>query len=165
VPPPGGRPAGEGGRPRVLKLTKKTDYALMALHHIGYMTDQPLVNAKEIAETYHIPVEMMAKILQVLSRDGLIASVNGPKGGYALSRPPEEISVADVITAIEGQIGVADCMLEMHAPCMQADTCTIRTPVEHIQERIVALLAGLSVAELHQMTDGGARMAPLAITS
>jgi DNA-binding IscR family transcriptional regulator len=69
-----------------------------------------------------------------------------------------------VVTAIEGQIGVADCLLEMHAPCMQADTCTIRTPVEHIQERIVALLAGLSVAELHQMTDGAARAIPLAIT-
>jgi Rrf2 family protein len=149
----------------VLKLTKKTDYALMALHHMGYLSEQPLVNAKEIAETYHIPVEMMAKILQVLSRDGLIASVNGPKGGYALSRAPEDISVADVVTSIEGQIGVADCMLEMHAPCMQADTCTIRTPVEHIQERIVALLAGLSVADVHQMTDGAAKASPLAITS
>ena len=148
----------------MLKLTKKTDYALMALHHMGYVSDQPLVNAKEIAETYRIPVEMMAKILQVLSRDGIIDSVNGPKGGYALSRAPERITVAEVVTAIEGQIGVADCLLEMHAPCLQANTCTIRTPVEHIQERIVALLAGLSVAELHRMTEPAAREAPLAIT-
>jgi Rrf2 family cysteine metabolism transcriptional repressor len=134
----------------VLKLTKKTDYALMALNHMGYMTDQALVNAKEVAETYHIPVEMMAKILQTLSRDGIILSVNGPKGGYALSRRPEEISVAEVIAAIEGPIGIADCMVALNAPCMQADTCTIRTPVEHIQERIVALLAGMSVAALHE---------------
>jgi Rrf2 family protein len=133
----------------VLKLTKKTDYALMALHHMGYVTDQALVNAKEIAETYHIPVEMMAKILQTLSREEVIVSVNGPKGGYALSRSPEEISVAEVITAIEGPIGIADCLLEPEAVCMQADTCTIRTPVEHIQERIVALLSGMSVAQLH----------------
>jgi Rrf2 family cysteine metabolism transcriptional repressor len=143
----------------VLKLTKKTDYALMALHHMGYVAEQPLVNAKEIAETYHIPVEMMAKILQTLSRDGILESVNGPKGGYALSRSPEEITVAQVITAIDGPIGIADCMLDVNAPCMQADTCTIRTPVEHIQERIVALLAGMSVAELHSRST-----LPLAIT-
>ena len=143
----------------VLKLTKKTDYALMALHHMGYMASQPLANAKEIAETYHIPVEMMAKILQTLSRDGIIVSVNGPKGGYALSRPPEAITVAEVIAAIEGPIGIADCMLDLSEPCMQAETCTIRTPVEHIQERIVALLAGMSVAELHNRS-----VAPLAIS-
>jgi len=135
----------------VLKLTKKTDYALMALLHMGFMTRQPLVNAKEIAETYHIPVEMMAKILQTLSRGGVIISENGPKGGYALSRAPERISVAEVITAIEGPIGITDCMTSATATCMQADTCTIRTPVEHIQQRISTLLEGMSVAEFHHM--------------
>ena len=135
----------------MLKLTKKTDYALMALHHMGFLTERKLVNAKEIAETYHIPVEMMAKILQTLCRDGLITSENGPKGGYALSRGPEAISVAEVIAAVEGPIGITDCIQEPNAPCMQADTCTIRTPVEHIQQRIYGLLDGMSVAEVHQM--------------
>ena len=136
----------------MLKLTKKTDYALMAIHHMGFLAQTPLVNAKEIAETYQIPVEMMAKILQTLSRVGLILSENGPKGGYALARPAERISVAEVITAIEGPIGITDCMLAPQAPCMQADTCTIRTPVEHIQQRINHLLEGMSVAEVHEMS-------------
>ena len=136
----------------MLKLTKKTDYALMALLHMGFMTETRLVNAKEIAETYQIPVEMMAKILQTLSRGGVIVSENGPKGGYALSRPAEQISVAEVIGAIEGPIGITDCMLSPTPTCMQADTCTIRTPVEHIQQRISALLEGMSVAEFHHMT-------------
>jgi len=136
----------------VLKLTKKIDYALMALHHIGFLAEGRLVNAKEIAEIYQIPVEMMAKILQTLSRCGLIVSENGPKGGYALSRPPEDISIAEVIEVIEGPIGIADCVHDTVIPCMQADTCTIRTPVAHIQQRISALLAGMSVAEVHAMS-------------
>jgi Rrf2 family protein len=136
----------------VLKLTKKTDYALMALLHMGFMTERPLVNAKEIAETYQIPVEMMAKILQTLSRGGVIISENGPKGGYALSRAPERISVGEVIATIEGPIGITDCMLSATATCMQAETCTIRTPVEHIQQRISQLLDDMSVAEFHHMT-------------
>jgi len=136
----------------LLKLTKKTDYALMAIHHMGFLTTGPLVNAKEIAEIYHIPVEMLAKILQTLSRHNLVVSENGPKGGYALARLPEDISVAEVITAIEGPIGIADCMAQATAACMQADTCTIRTPVEHIQQRISALLEAMSVEEVHHMT-------------
>ncbi|MFQ5509230.1 MAG: RrF2 family transcriptional regulator [Leptospirillia bacterium] len=137
----------------MLKLTKKTDYALMAMNHMAFLPGGSLVNAKEVAETYHIPVEMMAKILQTLSRDGLIVSENGPKGGYALSRLPEDISVAEVISAIEGPIGIADCMQAPGAVCMQADTCTIRSPVEHIQQRILALLEGMSVAEVHHMAE------------
>ncbi|MBI5136817.1 MAG: Rrf2 family transcriptional regulator [Nitrospirae bacterium] len=136
----------------MLKLTKKTDYALMALLHMGFVTDQPLVNAKEIAETYQIPVEMMAKILQTLSRGGVIVSENGPKGGYALSRPAERITVAEVIEVIEGPLGITDCMAGPAAACMQADRCTIRTPVEHIQQRISSLLEHMSVAEFHHMT-------------
>lgn len=136
----------------VLKLTKKTDYALMALHHMGFLADERLVNAKEIAEIYQIPVEMMAKILQTLSREGLIVSENGPKGGYALSRLPKDISVAEVIEVIEGPIGIADCVQDAVTPCLQADTCTIRTPVAHIQARISALLTGMSVAEVHAMS-------------
>jgi len=149
----------------MLKLTKKTDYALMALLHMGFVTDQPLVNAKEIAETYHIPVEMMAKILQSLSRGGITVSDNGPKGGYALSRSAERISVAEVIGVIEGPIKITDCMLSPSPVCMQADTCTIRTPVEHIQQRISTLLEGMSVAECHHMTLSHMTLSPAASTA
>ncbi len=136
----------------MLKLTKKVDYALLALHHMGYLSVGPLANAKEIAETYQIPVEMLAKILQTLSRADIIASENGPKGGYALSRLPEHISVAEIIQAVEGPIGIADCVTDGGSPCMQEDTCTIRTPIEQIQQRIRALLSDMSVADMHHQT-------------
>ena len=73
----------------MLKISKKADYALMALQHIasvqfGDVTPGRVVNTKEIAEEYNIPLELLAKVLQTLSKNGLIESHNGPKGGYLL---------------------------------------------------------------------------------
>lgn len=78
----------------MLKLSKKADYGLMALQHIasnqyGDVARARVVNTKEIAEEYHIPVELLAKVLQTLSKSGLIESHNGPKGGYLLGKSRE----------------------------------------------------------------------------
>ena len=75
----------------MLKLSKKADYGLMALQHIaanqyGDVARARVVNTKEIAEEYHIPVELLAKVLQTFAKRGLIESHNGPKGGYLLGR-------------------------------------------------------------------------------
>ena len=101
----------------MLKLSKKADYGLMALQHIasvqfGDVTRARMVNTKEIAEEYNIPVELLAKVLQTLSKNGLIESHNGPKGGYLLAKSPREVTIAQVLESLEGPLGIMDCSHE-----------------------------------------------------
>ena len=93
----------------MLRLSKKADYALIAMKHLALRPDQAASSAREIAEAYDIPVELMAKVLQRLAREGLLASHQGTRGGYQLSRPPSRISVADVIQAVDGPLTVTAC--------------------------------------------------------
>src|SRR5207244_5221068 len=82
-----------------------------------------VVNTKEIAEEYNIPVELLAKVLQKLGKKGLIVSQNGPKGGYVLAKSSTDISVLSVIQAIEGHIGITECYHNEDSSCMQMPRC------------------------------------------
>src|SRR6202163_3665154 len=94
------------------RLSKKADYALMAMKHLALRGDRGSSSAREIAEQYDIPIELMAKVLQRLVRTGLLASTQGTRGGYTLGRSPAEISVVDVIEAIDGPFTVTACSTE-----------------------------------------------------
>jgi Rrf2 family protein len=138
----------------MLRLSKKADYGLMALQYIasvqyGDLQHARVVNTKEIAEEYHIPVELLAKVLQTLAKQGFIESQNGPKGGYLLARNAHEITIAQVLTAIEGPLGIADCYHEADAPsCCCFENCNIRTPLRKVQDSIYQLLSSMTVADM-----------------
>src|SRR4026209_2352322 len=93
----------------MLRLSKKADYALMAMKHLAIKTDVASTSAREIAEQYDIPIELMAKVLQRLARSGLLTSHQGTRGGYTLSKTTSSISVADIIQAIDGPLTVTAC--------------------------------------------------------
>src|SRR2546430_10545480 len=94
----------------MLRFTKRADYGWMAMNYIAVGDDVGAVSAKRIAEEFGIPPELLAKILQRLAKRRLIASHNGPKGGYVLSRHPSEITVGEVIRALEGPINIVSCL-------------------------------------------------------
>ena len=77
-------------------------------------------------------------------------SLNGPKGGYVLARDPATISVAEVVMAIEGPIGIVECYQSRDTQCHQLDKCSIRDPVQKIQRRIIKLLDTMTLAEMNQ---------------
>src|SRR6187399_494802 len=131
----------------MLRLSKKADYALMAMKHLAGKTTVPSTSAREIAEQYDIPIELMAKVLQRLVRSGLLVSTQGTRGGYTLRRPSASISVADVIQAIDGPFSVTACSTG-NSGCDQYSKCSVRDPLWQIRERIAAALATVSVAEL-----------------
>ena len=131
----------------MLRLSKKADYALMAMKHLAQKTGGPSTSAREIAEQYDIPIELMAKVLQRLVRTRLLVSTQGTRGGYALSRPSSSISVADVIQAIDGPFTVTACSTE-NSDCDQYSKCSIRDPLWQIKERIVAALGTVTIAEM-----------------
>ena len=131
----------------MLRFTKRADYGLMAIHYIATQEDHGAVSAKRIAEEFHIPAELLAKILQRLAKKRLITSQNGPKGGYVLARRPTEISVGDVVRALEGPINIVSC-LEASSECPQMARCSLRRPVQKIQAAISQVLDTMSLAEL-----------------
>jgi Rrf2 family protein len=134
----------------MLRLSKKADYALIAMKHLALRGDrgtQGSSSAREIAELYDIPVELMAKVLQRLVRRGLLASQQGTRGGYQLSRRPAQISVADVIQAIEGPVTVTACSTD-DGQCEQFSKCNVRDPLWRVRERILTALGECTIAEL-----------------
>jgi Rrf2 family protein len=131
----------------MLRLSKKADYALLAMRHLAAHAERGAVSARELAEAYDLPPELLAKVLQKLVRGGLLTSVHGIRGGYALGRPPASISVADVIQAIDGPLTVTACS-ETNHNCDQFLKCNIRDPLWHIKDRIVSALAATSIAGL-----------------
>jgi Rrf2 family iron-sulfur cluster assembly transcriptional regulator len=87
-----------------LRVTTRTRYAIRALYHLAFHRSGQATQAKEIADAQKIPLRFLEQILQDLRRAGLIEARRGPRGGYALARPPAEISMADVLRAVRGPL-------------------------------------------------------------
>jgi Rrf2 family protein len=132
----------------MLRLSKKADYALIAMKHLALRGERGSSSAREIAEMYAIPIELMAKVLQRLVRRGLLASQQGTRGGYQLARTPTTISVADVIQAIDGPVTVTACSTDEGGQCEQFSKCNVRDPLWRVRERILTALGECTIAEL-----------------
>ncbi len=140
----------------MLRLSKKADYALMAMKHLATRQDAASCSAREIAESYEIPLELLAKVLQRLVKARLLVSVQGTRGGYRLGRPAPTIPVADVIQAVDGPVTMTACSPNDHR-CEQYSKCSIRDPLWRIRGRIMDALTTVTVADL---TADGETIAP-----
>ena len=130
----------------MLRFTKRADYGLMAIHYIAIHDDRGAVGVKRIAEEFAIPQQLLAKILQRLAKQRLIVSQNGPKGGYVLTRRASEISIGEVIRALEGPISIVSCLED--SDCPQMERCSLRRPITKPQAAITQMLDSMSLAEL-----------------
>ncbi|MCA8981612.1 MAG: Rrf2 family transcriptional regulator [Planctomycetes bacterium] len=123
----------------MLQLTKRTEYGLIALVH---MVDRrgDFVSAREISETYQVPRRLLAEVLKDLAKHALVDSQRGATGGYCLVRPAEEITVGEVVAALEGAPKLAGCeTLEASragGECDLEPSCPIRSPLQRIREGI-----------------------------
>ena len=131
----------------MLRLSKKADYALIALKDLASGETGASSSAREIAERYNVPVELMAKVLQRLAKLGLVASHQGTRGGYQLARPATQISVADVVQAIDGPVFITACS-DVDETCDQYAKCNVRDPLWRLKDRIVQALVAFTIHEL-----------------
>ncbi len=141
----------------MLRLTKKADYGLMALKYLAEQVGcgaQSAHSAKDIADAYHIPSQLLAKILQTLTRAGILISSAGTNGGYALARPGGEISAFEVIRAIDGPLFITSC-ITIHGACDLAGHCTIKEPLRKVNDSIKDLLSGIRIGDLVETADVG----------
>jgi len=131
----------------MLRLGKKADYGLIALRHLAAKRPTSACSAKEIALTYGMPAELVAKVLQRLAKIGLLASQHGTNGGYALAKNPAEINAFEVIRALEGPLFITSCVTD-RSECHQMTKCTVREPLRKVNEAIATALRQVTVASL-----------------
>jgi len=131
----------------MLKLTKKADYALIAMKHLTVVRPRS-ASAKEIADRYGVPVPVLSKVLQKLARGGFLTSEHGTNGGYRLAGDPDGISVLKVIRAIDGPVVLTSCFTESGDDCEHQERCNIRDPLRRVHDGILAVLANMSMTEL-----------------
>src|SRR5271169_4380952 len=129
----------------MLKLTKKADYALMAMKHLADHAHEGTrsASAKDVADSFGIPQEALAKILQRLVKAGLLHSQHGTNGGYTLARDPGKISAFEVIRAIDGPLFITSCVT-VRGECDQSERCNIREPLRRVSDGIEELLRGIT---------------------
>ncbi len=133
----------------MLQLSKKVEYGLIALRHMAIKPVGQVFTAKELAGEYGIPYDLLAKVLQKLTKSGIIRSHQGVKGGYALAKKPKELSVSFVIRIIEEERPmVAVCYSDGADSCYLFDNCTIRKPLGKLQRNLNVLFDTMTVQEI-----------------
>ena len=130
----------------MLKLTKKADYGLIALRHLASVPGAT-ASTRDIADAYHLPITLLAKVLQQLARAGIVQSVAGTNGGYKLIRHPGAVSALEVVRAIDGPVILTHCFTE-HGTCDQSDLCTVREPLRKVHEAILGVLDRFTITDL-----------------
>jgi FeS assembly SUF system regulator len=130
----------------VIRITKQTDYGIVLLTHLA-ATPERQVNAPELAAETRLPLPMVSKILKLLVREGVLLSHRGVKGGYGLARTPEEISMAEVISALEGPIAITEC-IDDHSGCSHEPFCAVRGRWHRINAALREALQGITLEEM-----------------
>ena len=136
----------------MLRIGKLTDYATTVM---ALMAERPadLHSASELAARARLEATTVAKLLKRLAAGGLVESRRGASGGYRLARPANEISVADIVAAMEGPIGVTECSLH-DGLCDLESHCGTRGNWQRISAAVEQALRGIRLSE---MTDPAAR--------
>lgn len=130
-------------------LSRKADYALLILSHLHQK--QAGGTARAIAERFGLSRPFVANILKELCQTGFVLSHRGVKGGYTLARPAAEISVAGLLGAIDERFQLTVCSSHGHppaAPCSIETSCPIKGPLAEMHARIMAVLSGVTLADL-----------------
>ena len=132
----------------MLKFSKKVEYGLIALQYMSKKRIGELTTARELSERHKISLVLMGKLLQRLAQKNFIVSIQGVKGGYFLAKPPEQITVQSVITAIEGKLHFADCLGPSGCQDKEREKkCEIKRSLKSIQSEVVKLLNNFTLKD------------------
>jgi Rrf2 family protein len=136
-----------------MKLSVRGEYALRALLVLGrdYKEDDSVIRIQAVSDQQNIPKRFLEQILNDLKSAGLVTSKRGVAGGYRLRRPPERITLAEVIRHIEGPLSPVSCVSEQfYEPCScpSEEKCALRSVMKEVREAIVTILEKVTLAQL-----------------
>jgi FeS assembly SUF system regulator len=133
----------------MLRVTKLADYGIVMLTYVASRSGATH-NARDIAREVRLPLPVVSKVLKQLVREGLLVSHRGIKGGYSLARDPAEITVAQIIRALEGPIAVTECTDRSRSDCDLETRCPVRTNWFMINQAIHGALEKITLSEMTQ---------------
>jgi FeS assembly SUF system regulator len=139
----------------MIRITKLTDYGIVLLSHLALQPEATSQNVAELSEATHVPVPTVGKILKLLTKSKLLVSQRGVKGGYSLSRRPEEITVAQIIAALDGPIAITDCSSDVAGKCELERMCAVRSNWQRINLAVKDALEGITLAEMSHPLKAG----------
>ena len=145
----------------MLRISKMTDYAIMVMVEL-HASRGEVLSAHALAERSHLELPTVSKVLKLLVNTGLVDSYRGANGGYSLERNAQDISVAEIIAAIEGPIAMTECSVE-EGLCAQESICSLRGNWQRISIAVAKAMEGVSLAEMAQPAK--ATTTPLQITT
>lgn len=133
----------------MIRMSKQADYGIVLMTHLAADPDREMTSysARELAKETRLPLPMVSKILKVLTREGLLLSQRGVNGGYALARPPEGITVADVIRVMEGPIALTECG-DVRGECRHEPICPVRVNWEKINDAVRSALEKITLSDM-----------------
>ena len=130
-------------------ISKKGDYAIRGMVYLAGQPPGRVVLASEIARAMDVPPLFLSKILQQFSKSGLVKSYRGSGGGFLLGRPPETITLCEIVEAVEGPIMPNRCVITGGA-CNRDKVCTVHPVWKKVQASIVDILSGVTLKDLSQ---------------
>lgn len=131
----------------MFRLSKMTDYGIVLLAHLAKNREATTQNARELAAAVDLPLPVVSKILKSLARRGVVESHRGSKGGYELLQAPGEITVANMVEALDGPVALTQCNLGPHA-CEHEGNCAVRDPWHVINRVVEVALSKITLADL-----------------
>ena len=131
----------------MMRISMKTDYGLIALKHIASHDGNELVNAKELAGQFHLPPNLLAKILQSLSQSGIIKAQKGSGGGYRMMRKPEDVTLTEIFESIEGPIHMLMCT-GVDGNCSVEDSCTVKNGLINLERKFAEFFDSITLADI-----------------
>jgi FeS assembly SUF system regulator len=132
----------------MLRITRQTDYGVMILTRIAQEGTARIHTARDLAAETEVPLPTVSKILKLLARAELLQSQRGVKGGYRLARHPAEITLVEVIRAIEGPIAMTECVESSPGECDKESWCPVRSNWRMINDAVEGALAGITLARM-----------------
>jgi Rrf2 family protein len=130
----------------MFKFSKKVEYALISLNHINRDGSCKPISVRQISDNYNIPFELLAKILQKLSKFNILDSIKGPKGGYKLKPDYENLTLIEFIEILEGPFGITECLVDVQ--CNQLSNCNIINPLNKINSKIYQVFNDIKLNQL-----------------
>ncbi|MBU0617576.1 MAG: Rrf2 family transcriptional regulator [Planctomycetes bacterium] len=133
----------------MLTLTKKTEYALIAACHLANV-GQEVVSARDMAETYGVRLPLLMNVLKKLNQHGILRSVRGARGGYALAMGPKQVSLSRLIEAVEGPPRLVKCALPQpdDPKCELSGGCPVSGPMGKVHRVFGGFLKGVTIADV-----------------
>ena len=133
----------------MLKLSKKADYALIAVRHLATHGAVRSQSASDIAEAYGISAPLLAEGAAAAGQARIGYGAPRSSGGYQLARHPKDISALEVISAVDGPLMITSCVTS-HGNCDQSNTCTVREPLRKVNESILQVLRAVSISQMSE---------------